>query len=155
NRGGQLRPVAIGHHGETMVQFLRPGFRSGTIPKLYARLRKASRKAYWTHNWKSATRQLDSLHHASDDIRRFVDRELLALLHESRAWADRSITSGDIRLSSNRILVELYCHDLGEESMWLSFEVESDWLVASIHRRGWSDSLAFARRHTLGSALAG
>ena len=51
---------AIGHHGETMVQFLRPGFRSGTLPKLYAKLRRASRKAAWTHNWKACDKQIST-----------------------------------------------------------------------------------------------
>ena len=32
-----------------------------------------------------------ALHHASESIRRFIDRELLEILHESRTWADRSI----------------------------------------------------------------
>ena len=68
NRPENLLPVAIGHHGETMIQFLRPGFRSGTIPKLYAKLRRGSRKAYWTHNWKASSKCLDGLHHVSESI---------------------------------------------------------------------------------------
>jgi hypothetical protein len=155
NRQADLRPIPIGEHNETMIQYLRPGFRSGTLPKLYAKLRRASRKAYWTHNWKSCGKQLDGLHHASEALRRFVDRELLAMLHESRSWADRSITTGDVRLGCHRILLELYCPELAEESMWLAFEEHSSWLVASIYRRGWSDTLSYQRRHTLASALAG
>ena len=155
NRPADLRPTPIGQHGETMIQYLRPGFRSGTVPKLYAKLRRSSRKAYWTHSWKACSKQLDGLHHVSESLRRFVDRELLAILHESRSWADRSITTGEIRLGCNRILVELYCPELAEESMWLAFEEQSLWLVASIHRRGWSDTLSYPRRHTLASALAG
>jgi hypothetical protein len=155
NRPKNLKPDLIGQHGETMIQFLRPGFRSGTIPKLYAKLRRAGRKAFWTRNWKSYTKQRDALHHVSESLRRFVDRELLELLHESRSWADRSIATGEIHLACNRILVELYCPQLAEESMWLAFEEQSGWLVAAIYRRGWSDSLSNARRHTLASALAG
>jgi hypothetical protein len=155
NRPQNLRPVLIGHHGETMIQFLRPGFRSGTIPKLYAKLRRAGRKAYWTRNWKAYIKHRDALHQVNEALRRFVDRELLELLHESRSWADRSITTGEIHLSCNRILVELYCPELAEESMWLAFEEQSGWLVAGIHRSGWSDNLSYARRHTLASGLAG
>ncbi|MBI3838174.1 MAG: hypothetical protein HY288_09620 [Planctomycetia bacterium] len=155
NRPADLRPVSIGHHGETMLQFLKPGFRSGTVPKLYAKLRRANRKAYWTLNWKAASKYLDGLHHASEALRRFVDRELLVLLHESRGWADRSITTGEIHLGCNRILVELYCPDLAEESMWLAFEEQAGRLVASVYRHGWSDALSHPRRHTLANALAG
>lgn len=155
NRPPNLQPVQLGHHGETVVQFLRPGFRSGTVPKLYAKLRRANRKALHTDNWKSVTRYLDGLHHVSDAVRNFVDRELLEVLHESRSWADRSITAGEIHLTCNRILVELYCPDLAEDSLWLAFEEQSGWLVASIHRRGWIDALSGQRRHTLSSALSG
>jgi hypothetical protein len=155
NRPPNLTSAPIGHHGEVMIQFLKPGFRSGTVPKLYAKLRRASRKAYWTQNWKACTKYLDALHHTGESLRSFVDRELLALLHESRGWSDRSITTGEIRLATNRILVELYCPDLGEDSMWLAFEEQSGWLVGSIHRRGWSDTLSYSRRQTLASALAG
>jgi hypothetical protein len=155
NRPANLQPVGIGHHGETLLQFLRPGFRSGTIPKLYSKLRRASRKALYTDQWKSCIKQLDGLHHASDALRRFVDRELLALLHESRTWADRSVTTGEIRLGYNRILVELYYPDLAEDSMWLAFEEQAGWLLASIHHRGWADALSVPRRQTLASALAG
>jgi hypothetical protein len=155
NRTPDLEPEIVGHHGETMVQLLRPGFRSGTIPKLYAKLRRTGRKAYWTRNWKAYTKHRNALHHVGEALRRFVDRELLELLHESRSWADRSISTGEIHLSCNRILIELYCPELAEESMWLAFEEQSGWLVASIYRRGWSDTLSYARRHTLASGLAG
>ncbi len=155
NRPPNLQPISIGHHGETMLQFLKPGFRSGTVPKLYAKLRRANRKSLYSDNWKAVSKQLDGLHHVGEAVRRFVDRELLALLHESRSWADRTVATGEIRLGCNRILVELYCPDLAEDSMWLAFEEQSGWLVASIYRRGWSDTLSYPRRHTLASALAG
>jgi len=155
NRPRDLQPIAIGHHGETMIRLLRPGFHSGTVPKLYARLRRAARKAYWTRNWKAYGKYNEGLHHVAEGVRHFVDRDLCELLHESRSWADRSITAGEIHLGCNRILVELYCPDLGEGSLWLAFEEQSGWLVVSIHRHGWVDSLSPARRHTLASALAG
>jgi hypothetical protein len=155
NRPDSLQPVWIGHHGETMLQLLKPGFRSGTIPKLYAKLRRASRKAYWTGQWRAPGKYLDQLHHVNELIRRFVDRELLRLLRESRGWSDRSITTGEIRLACNQIRIELYCPDLGEESLWLGFEDQAGWLVASIHRRGWFDLLSEPRRQALACALAG
>jgi hypothetical protein len=155
NRPPDLQPAVIGHHGETMVQFLRPGFRSGTIPKIYARLRKASRKSYWTGNWKACSKQLTNLNHTSEAIRNFVDRELLEILHESHTWADRTIATGLIHLGCNRILIELYCPELSEDSLWLAFEEQSGWLVASIHKRGWADNLSYQQRHALASALAG
>ena len=41
NRSRNLRPVPIGHHGESLARLLRPGFHSGTIPKLFDHLRRA------------------------------------------------------------------------------------------------------------------
>ena len=46
NRSLVLRPAVIGHHGETMSRLLRPGFHSGTVPNLYAKLRRAERQSY-------------------------------------------------------------------------------------------------------------
>src|SRR5262249_58981978 len=45
NRPPTLRPVMVGSHGETLARLLRPGFHSGTLPKLHAKLRKAERRA--------------------------------------------------------------------------------------------------------------
>ncbi len=155
NRPPNLNPVPIGQHGETMVQLLRIGFRSGTIPKLFARLRRANRKAIYTDNSKACTKYIDSLRDVSEEVRKFVDRELVEVLHESRSWDDRSTTTGEVRLACNRILIELYFPDLAEDSLWLAFEEEKGWLVASVHRRGWIDTLSAQRRHTFASVLAG
>ena len=45
NRPKGLRPVPLGPHGETMPRLLRPGFHSGTLPKRFAKLRRAERRA--------------------------------------------------------------------------------------------------------------
>ena len=42
SRAKELGPRAIGHHGETVGRLLRPGFHSGTIPKLFTKLRRAA-----------------------------------------------------------------------------------------------------------------
>ena len=41
-RAKTLREVSFGHHGETMVQLLKPGLHSGTIPKRFTKLRRAA-----------------------------------------------------------------------------------------------------------------
>jgi hypothetical protein len=150
-----LQPVSLGHHGETMLQFMRPGFRSGTLPKLYARLRRANRRAYWTNNWRTSGKQLHGLHDVEEAVRRFSDRELAALLEASRGWGGAQIATGDVRLGVNRIAIELYSPDHGEDSLWLAFEEQSGWLVASVCRRGWLDGLPKGSRRTFENALAG
>ena len=54
NRPAALRPVAVGPHGETVKGLLHRGFHSGTVPRLYARLRAAEREAARTDNWRDA-----------------------------------------------------------------------------------------------------
>ena len=43
NRPRDLKPIPIGHHGETMLRLLRLGIHSGTVPRLFGRLRAAHR----------------------------------------------------------------------------------------------------------------
>jgi hypothetical protein len=155
NRPANLQTVSIGHHGETMIQFLRPGFRSGTLPKLYAKLRRANRKAYWTLKWKASGKYLEAIDRVSERVRWFVDRDLLRLLKESHGWDAPQIATGEIQLGTNRILVELYCPELDENSLWLAFEEDAGWLVASVFRRGWLDKLDPRQSRTLANALAG
>ena len=54
NRPKRLKPVVVGRHGETMLQLLKPGFHSGTIPSLFSNLRRAERDAYLTDDWRPA-----------------------------------------------------------------------------------------------------
>ena len=80
NRSRLLRPVMIGHHGETMPRLLRPGFHSGTVPKLFDRLRRADRRARRSGAGVAAHRPRESLHHVEASVRHFIERELLELL---------------------------------------------------------------------------
>ena len=41
NQSPTLEAEMVGSHGETVLRLLRPGFHSGTLPKLYAKLRRA------------------------------------------------------------------------------------------------------------------
>jgi hypothetical protein len=44
NRPPQLRPVLVGSHGESVIRLMKPGFHSGTVPKTFAKLRRAERQ---------------------------------------------------------------------------------------------------------------
>jgi hypothetical protein len=79
NRPKGLIPMIIGSHGETMGRLLRPGFHSGTIPKLFAKLRRAERKARKTGDWKIVRKHLHGFEHIEESIRRFIERDFLAL----------------------------------------------------------------------------
>ena len=89
NRSPVLKPAMIGHHGETMLRFMRPGFHSGTLPKLYAKLRKAERRA----NGRALHKHQEALHHVKESIRHFLEREFVMLLEGSKGWALPACTS--------------------------------------------------------------
>ena len=141
NRPRDLKPLVVGHHGETITEFLHPGFRSGTLPKLYARLRKASRRGIHTGRLRSSARQAKELAGVEEHLRRFVQRNFLMLLCASRGWQANPLVCGEIQLGTNRILVELYAAEMRGPSVWISLEDQAGWLVASIDRRGWLDQL--------------
>jgi hypothetical protein len=155
NRSPTLKPVGIGHHGETMLRLMKPGFHSGTLPKLFAKLRKAERRAPRRRNWRTVFKQLAALHHVEESLRHFVERELVALLHQSKGWEGAPVAAGEIVLASDRIRVELCRPEGGGESLELSFEDQSGWLVAGVSRPGWLGELSGPQEQVLRTALAG
>ena len=89
NRPRELKPMAIGHHGETMLRLLRLGIHSGTVPRLFGRLRAAP-AWFSARPLESGHKQQDKLHHVELSLRHFVERELVALLAESGRWQERA-----------------------------------------------------------------
>lgn len=155
NRSSRLRPVRVGQHGETLLQLLKPGFHSGTLPKLYGHLRRAERRASKTGIWRQARAYRHQLEEVEEAVRLFAERELLALLHESSACRELSLAVGAIELASNRIAIELVHPDHPQVPLRLSFEEKGGLLVASIAERGWLPYLQPDQIRDLNTALAG
>lgn len=155
NRSTTLKPVAIGHHGETLARLLRPGFHSGTLPKLFTRLRRAERKADRTGRRQSVLNYRESLAHTTKAIRHFVEREFIALLHEGASIGLARVEAGEVEVGSNRIRIELRNPGRPDSPAWIGFQEQSGWLVAGIEQAGWIDRLDLNGRRTLVSALAG
>jgi hypothetical protein len=154
NRGPSLGPEVIGVHGETLPRLLQPGFHSGTIPRLFARLRQAEREASETSDWRAVRAGRQALHEVERALQKFVERELVALLRESTSWHEQPLSVGAIALASNRIEVELVHADWPLQPVWLSFEDRAGWLVAHLRERGWLDRLPAEPREAFLSALA-
>jgi hypothetical protein len=92
NRPPTLKPVRVGSHGETVATFLRPGFHSGTVPKVFHRLRKAQLR---TAAPLAAThKQLRAAHHVEEALIAFFNRDFLALLNRHPLFADSPIELG-------------------------------------------------------------
>jgi hypothetical protein len=155
NRGDRLRGVAIGDHGETMTRLLKPGFHSGTLPKRFAKLRRAERIARRKGVSTAVGKHLHALQHVEVSIRRYVEREFVALLEESRLWPAALRGVDEIRLATNRVRIAIHAPDQGGDRLWLTFEMKSGWLLADIPDPAWTLRLTLGQRQVLQTALLG
>jgi hypothetical protein len=155
NRSARLKPVGVGRHGETMLQLLEAGFHSGTIPRLFAQLRRAERTAYRTDDWRPARAYRQTLHEVARSVQVFIEREFIMLLQQSKSWASQPVSVAQIVLSCNRIRIELRHADYPREPLWLAFAEHAGWLIGSVEEAGWLKHLTPEQRQVMTSALAG
>jgi hypothetical protein len=155
NRSPRLRAIVVGRYGETMLHLLKPGAHSGTIPRLFAQLRRAERGAYRTGNWRAARTYRQALRDVARSVQLFAERELLALLQQSKAWGNQPVRVGQVLLSCNRIRIELAHAAFPEEPVWLAFEQRFGWLLGSLQGPGWLQHLPAAHAQIFTTALAG
>ena len=151
SRPPTLAPLVIGSHGETMVGFLRPGFHSGTIPKLFTKLRRAA----WRGDEKGIARQHEGLHHVEEAIAKFADRQLVSMLVEVDAFRAKDVALSRIDIGSNRVQITLACPSIGSDPCTIRFELQSGWIVAAISEPGWTARLDEKQRRIFEIALAG
>ena len=155
NRPRDLKPLVVGHHGETITEFLHPGFRSGTLPKLYARLRKSNRRAIHTGRFRSTARQTKELAGVEEHLRRFVQRRFFdaALRQPGLACRSAGVRRNSVGDESDSDRAVCRRHARAER---LDRAGRSGRLAGGQHRRrGWLDQLAPVQRGTLANALAG
>jgi hypothetical protein len=150
-RAKALQPRVIGHHGETMARFLRPGFHSGTIPKLFTKLRRAA----WKQDERAVSRHKEGLHHVEEAVGKFAERQLVAMLDECAAFGARDVALGRVEIGSNRVQATLVCPSVGPEPATIRFELQSGWLVAGIPAPGWIGRLSDDQRRIFEIVLAG
>ncbi len=153
NRPANLGPIAVGSHGETVVRFLRPAFHSGTLPKRFARLRRALRAGRepgaLKHREALTPRRVGHAPARRTRLRRPARREPSV----RGRW---SLEPGSIRLATNRIRIELPGGDRDRPSLWIDLEERSGVLAAGVSQRGWPRWPADAPSgRTLADALAG
>jgi hypothetical protein len=155
NRQTYLRPVAVGPHGETVRRLLQPGFHSGTVPKLFSRLRQAEREGILTGNWRGARTSRRSLQEVARLLQRLVSRETVPLLQESSRWKGQPVKVGQVTLTPKRIEIELTHADHADNPAWIEWEEQQRWLVARVQRAGWLKSLTEEQAQAVTTALAG
>ncbi len=137
NRSLSLKPVQIGEHGETLLRLLCPGFHSGTIPRLFAKQRRAANRDVTALATKKQARFAERLHHESKAVQHFIERELIALLDESRAFRDYRLVVSEVELATNRIAATIEEPSKPNQPMKLEFAEQSGWLIAVIREPGW------------------
>ncbi len=152
NRAASLEQIVVGSHGENVVRLLRPGFHSGTLPKLFAKLRRAESTP---GRDKAVVKRRAALHHVEESFRRFVERDVIALLHESRTLGDASIHAGSIHLATNSIRIDLVSEGDDQPPVRIEYVEQQGVLTASITQVGWMTRLNPEARHTLVDALVG
>jgi hypothetical protein len=150
-RPDALRDISIGHHGESMVGFMKPGFHSGTIPKQYAKLRRAT----WKGDDHDVAKHREALHHVEEAIWKFADRELVSMLNEAKPFRAHDVAVHDVELGSNRVRIVLACPSVDGEHAAIVLDQQSGWLVAGVPQLGWIDRLADDQRAMFETALAG
>jgi hypothetical protein len=156
NRSAALKPVRAGSHGESLAQFLRPGLHSGTIPKIFHKLRKSHADPATPA---STARHLESAHHVHHALVAFFEREFIALLNQHPLFKDTPVTLGPVHLASTLIRVEfdLKMSDaaLSATPLTLSFEQRAAWVIAGVDEPGWTTDLSPDRAQLLAAALLG
>lgn len=155
NRRQTLQPAMIGSHGETMARLLRPGFHSGTLPKRFAKLRRAERHARADGIWRSVHKHIKILEHVERSVRRWVDREFVELLTESRSWQLPPPRLDAIHLGANSVRLSFGCLAFDVPPLQIAITARSGWLVANVTDPGWTGRLAPETRLALAAAMVG
>jgi hypothetical protein len=154
NRSRTLRPVPVGSHGESMRRLLIPGFHSGTIPKLFARLRgqRQGRGRPLLHGPSRAEEELVELGHHLADV---VEDECLGLLRRTRCLAGVPIRVSGVRLATNRVTVVFAADDLSPEPLVVEYVQGGQTLSSRIVSFGWFSAASGESQRLVRLALAG
>ncbi len=154
NRPTALRPVSVGPHGETVKALLYYGIHSGTVPRLYGKLREAEREAARTDVWRAARTHRQALRGVEEAVRHFVLRDFIEVLNNPDAgWGGPKLGVGHVNLGTNRIRIEIVPEWVGK-SAWLEWEDRSGWLVAGWAETGFLAELPAESVRPFGNALA-
>jgi len=147
NRSTTLRPVPVGHHGESMRRLLLPGFHSGTVPKLFGRLRRESPGV--------RARAERLLHELSGDVAAFVDHDIVALVERTAAGEGLGLAVDDVQLASNRIRVAIRAAGRVGEPLVLDLVQRAGTIVSHVVQPGWLAAERGPPLDALRLALAG
>jgi hypothetical protein len=144
NRWNSLGAIPVGSHGETIERLLRPGFHSGTLPKLFRSMRRLENDSASVKRFTKRRSCMKKLHHVTHDVQRFIERELLALVNQSVSPSDGALACADLIVSTNSLTIRLNLNDPDPRArrdlpLELVIQEQSGWLVAWMRSPGWLD----------------
>lgn len=144
NRWKTLAAIPVGSHGETVERLLRPGFHSGTLPKLFRKIRRLENDSASVKRFTKRRSAMKKLHHVTEYVHRFVDRDFLALVNSCDLGQSGRIVCSDVKASTNSLSITLdYTEQTTKgqtsEPLELVFQEQSGWVVAWTRKTGWLD----------------
>jgi len=144
NRWKNLGAISVGSHGETVERLLRPGFHSGTLPKLFRSMRRLENESASVKRFTKRRGTLKKLHHVTEYVHRFVDRDLVALVNQSMDQHAGRLVCIDVKASTNSLSIHLELRDTHADCsasgpLELVIQEQSGWVVAWTRRAGWLD----------------
>jgi hypothetical protein len=145
-----VRPIQVGSHGETVRGLLRPGFHSGTVPKAFAKLRRAVRAG----DERRAAKYRHTLEHVAQDIARFAERNFLAYLRGSERWGGEPVVLSQPVLGPNRIVLPVEI-GTGREPVEIALEERHGWIIGSVADEGGLAAVRPEQRAAFADALFG
>ncbi|MCB9882531.1 MAG: hypothetical protein H6834_12135 [Planctomycetes bacterium] len=137
NRKPVMREQIVTSRGETLASLLHPNWHATTLPELYGRWRRAEREAQKRADWTASRKQrmaLESLHGA---LQRYVEREFLSLLQQSRAFdVPLHVDAVHSGLSTLRIVFASPVGPREHVKLRLEVEMREPWLLADLTDEG-------------------
>jgi hypothetical protein len=152
NRPNVLRPIQVGSHGETMRRLLVPGLHSGTLPKLYAKLRRQLRSSRTGMGTMPADEALAELATA---IQATARAECLGLLKRTRLFAETEICVSEVRLATNRVHISFSAPALTAAPLTVAVFQLDGRITADLVEQGWMAAVAPEQAKLLRLALQG
>lgn len=152
NRPRALTPVPIGHHGETGRGLLRPGFHSGTVPKLFRKIR-----AGWLDAPAGADRHTRAhldLHHIETAVRRQCEREVFRLWAMARPTAALAPAVTAVRLGCQTIALRMTLRPGDPQAIGVTVANWPDGLSGAVDWP-WADAVGAEERGAVERALDG
>ncbi|RME85665.1 MAG: hypothetical protein D6785_04145, partial [Planctomycetota bacterium] len=142
NNPHKIQPVIIGSHGETMIQLLRKGFHSGTLPKLYRKIRYLQSQFLSKLDYSPILQVEEEIHHIQQSVKTFGEREFLLPLEFIELFQKGNHKISQVEISSHHIWLDFTFEVKGQVfRIHISFQEKKGYLFGSFRWEGIDPSM--------------